>query len=197
MDIPEGPFGGYIFDCDGTIADTMPVHYRAWCVAMEQTGGRFPEDLFYSWGGKPSLGIVRELNARFGLSLDPEQTVHLKERTFLELLPGVRPVQPVLDFARSVHGTAPLAIASGGHHELVNATLSALGITELFSAVVCAEDYARGKPAPDPFLEAARRIGVEPARCLVFEDSPTGIEAAEAAGMRWVLVKTAPDFSQP
>lgn len=197
LDIPEGDFGGYIFDCDGTLADTMPIHYRAWCEAMEALGGQFPEELFYGWGGKPALYIVEELNDRFGLSLDPVSTVHLKEAAFLRNLPGVKPVGPVLDFARSVATQAPLAVASGGHHELVDATLAALGITDLFAAVVCAEDYARGKPAPDPFLEAARQIGVPPADCLVFEDSPTGIESAKAAGMQWVLVKTAPDFSKP
>ena len=158
---------------------------------MDDFGGTFPEDIFYSWGGKPTSVIVSELNARFGLSLDVEKTVRRKEDYYLALVAQVKPVQPVLDFAKSIHGTAPMAIASGGHHELVDATLAALGITELFQAVVCAEDYVRGKPAPDPFLEAARRLNVAPGDCVVFEDSPTGIEAAEAAGMAHVFVPTA------
>ena len=193
MDIafPTRQFGGYIFDCDGTIADTMPLHFRAWTRAMEEFGGTFPEELFYSWGGKPTGIIVVELNAMFGLSLDVDKTVRRKEDCYLAMVSEVTAVQPVLDFARSIHGTAPLAVASGGHHELVDATLAALGITELFDAVVCAEDYVHGKPAPDPFLEAARRLGVPPRDCVVFEDSPTGIEAAEAAGMSHVFVPTA------
>ena len=81
-----------------------------------------------------------------------------------------------------------MAIASGGHRELVEATLNALEIIDMFDTVVCAEDYERGKPAPDPFLEAARRLGVPPGDCLVFEDSPTGVEAARAAGMECVFV---------
>ena len=193
MDIafPTRRFGGYIFDCDGTIADTMPLHYRAWMRAMEEFGGKFPEDLFYSWGGKPTDIIVAELNAMFGLCLDVQKTVRRKEDYYLALVGQVTPVQPVLDFAGSVHGTAPLAIASGGHRELVDATLAALGIAELFDAVVCAEDYENGKPAPDAFLEAARQLGVPPGDCVVFEDSPTGIAAAEAAGMAHVFVPTA------
>ncbi|MEI6032721.1 MAG: HAD family phosphatase [Verrucomicrobiae bacterium] len=193
MDItfPTRRFGGYIFDCDGTIADTMPLHFCAWTRAIEEAGGEFPEELFYSWGGKPTNVIVEQLNAMFGLSLDVGQTARKKEDYYLASVAEVRPVAPVLEFARGIYGTAPMAIASGGHHELVDATLGALGIAGLFDAVVCAEDYARGKPAPDPFLEAARRIGVPPGECVVFEDSPTGIEAADAAGMAHVFIPTA------
>lgn len=188
LDIPDRLFRGYVFDCDGTIADTMPLHYRAWSKAMEEVGGIFPEELFYAWGGKPTFAIVGELNERFHLTLDVADTVRRKEAAYLALIPEVRPVEPVLEFARSVHGRARLAVASGGHHELVDATLRAIGIFEMFDAVVCAEDYEHGKPAPDPFLEAARRIGVDPADCLAFEDSPTGVISAKAAGMQVVAV---------
>ncbi len=193
MDIafPTHRFGGYIFDCDGTIADTMPLHYKAWSRAMADFGGQFPEDLFYSWGGKPTSVIVEQLNAMFGLSLEVEETVAKKESYYLLTVSEVGPVEPVLAFAKSIHGTAPMAIASGGHHELVDATLDALGITHLFDAVICAEDYVNGKPAPDPFLVAAELLGVPPGDCVVFEDSPTGIAAAEAAGMAHVFVPTA------
>ena len=191
LELPARRFGGYIFDCDGTIADTMPIHFRSWTRALTEAGGRFPEELFYEWGGKPTDVIVAQLNERFGLSLDVAKTVRQKEDYYLQMVSGVTPVEPVLEIARSMHGLVPLAIASGGHRELVEATLNALGILSLFDAVVCAEDYVHGKPAPDPFLEAARQIGVAPADCIVFEDSPTGIQAAEAAGMQHVFVPTA------
>ncbi len=193
MDIafPTRRFGGYIFDCDGTIADTMPLHYLAWTRAMGEFGGQFPEELFYSWGGKPTNVIVEQLNAKFGLSMDVDVTVRRKEDCYLESISAVEPVGPVLEFARTILGTAPMAIASGGHHELVDATLKALGIAGLFDVIICAEDYLHGKPAPDPFLEAARRMGVVPSDCVVFEDSPIGITAAEAAGMAHVFVPTA------
>lgn len=191
LEIPTHPFEGYIFDCDGTIADTMPIHYRAWCRAMEEFGGQFPEDLFYQLGGMPTAEIVRVLNEKFGLTLEVDAVVHRKERWYLENVHEVLPVMPVLEIARGMHGVKPLAIASGGHREMVEATLKAIDIIDMFDAIVCAEDYERGKPFPDPFLEAARRIGVPPQDCLVFEDSPTGIEAAKAAGMHYVFVPSA------
>ncbi|MFZ4683240.1 MAG: HAD family hydrolase [Terrimicrobiaceae bacterium] len=191
LDLPARPFGGYIFDCDGTIADTMPIHYRAWSQAMEDFGGTFPEDLFYQWGGMPTAVIVEEINKKFGLALDVEATVHRKERHYLENVHQVQPVMPVLEIARGMHGVKPLAIASGGHREMVEATLNAIDIIGMFDAIVCAEDYDRGKPFPDPFLLAAERIGVPPEDCLVFEDSPTGVDAAKAAGMHYVFVPSA------
>ncbi len=188
LEIPEGNFGGYIFDCDGTLADNMPLHYRAWSRAMEDFGGRYPEELFYEWGGRPTAMIVEALNARYGFSMDVASVVRRKEDYYLELIPEVGPLVEVVEIAREMHGRVPLAVASGGHRELVVATLDALGITPWFQAVVCAEDYERGKPHPDPFLLAAKLIGVPAAECVVFEDSPTGIEAAKAAGMSWVYV---------
>jgi len=188
LDIPTRDFAGYIFDCDGTIADTMPIHYRAWSQAMTELGGQFPEDLFYQWGGMPTPVIVAKLNAIYQLELDVDETVRRKEAAYLASVHEVEPVEPVLEFARELRGKKPMAIASGGHRELVEATLNALEIIDMFDTVVCAEDYERGKPAPDPFLEAARRLGVPPGDCLVFEDSPTGVEAARAAGMECVFV---------
>jgi HAD superfamily hydrolase (TIGR01509 family) len=188
LEIPDKAFGGYIFDCDGTLADNMPLHYRAWSRAMEDFGGTYPEELFYAWGGRPTATIVGALNERYGLTLDVERTVRRKEDYYLELIPEVTPLDAVIAVAKRMHGKVPLAVASGGHRELVLATLNVMGIRDLFAAVVCAEDYERGKPHPDPFLLAAKEIGVAAEECVVFEDSPIGIEAAKAAGMDWVYV---------
>ena len=188
LDIPAREFGGYIFDCDGTLADNMPLHYRAWSRAMEDFGGTYPEELFYQWGGRPTAHIVWALNERFGTALDVEKTVRRKEDYYLQMIPQVEPLAEVVEVARRMRGQARLAVASGGHRELVDATLEVMGIRDWFDAVVCADDYERGKPHPDPFLMAARLIGVAPGDCVVFEDSPTGIEAAKAAGMAWVFV---------
>lgn len=192
LEIPAREFGGYIFDCDGTLADNMPLHYRAWSLAMADFGGQYPEELFYEWGGRPTANIVAALNERFGLSMDVESVVHRKEEYYFQLIPEVAPMEEVVGFAQSLRGKSPLAVASGGHRALVVATLRALGIEDWFDAVVCAEDYDRGKPHPDPFLLAAKLLGVPPEDCVVFEDSPTGIEAAKSAGMEWVFV-TSPD----
>lgn len=189
--LPAGDFKGYIFDCDGTLTDNMPLHYRAWSRAMRDFGGQFPEELFYSWGGRPTLVITEDLNKRYGLKMDPEEVVRHKEKYYLEMIPQVQPLKPVVEFVHRFHGKAKLAVASGGHRHLVESTLKALGILSLFDVIVAVEDYQRGKPDPEPFLLAAQRMGVAPADCLVFEDSPIGIQAAEAAGMQSVLVPTA------
>lgn len=188
LQIPAGNFRAFIFDCDGTLADNMPLHYEAWSQAMEDFGGKFPEELFYEWGGVPTLDIVRRLNERFGWNLPPAEVVRVKEHHYLAMIPRVKPRTDVIELARAHQGRLAMAVASGGHRELVESTLEALDIRGLFQAVIVAEDYVRGKPAPDPFLKAAERLNVPPAQCLVFEDSTTGAEAARAAGMEYVLV---------
>jgi len=188
LQIPAGDFAAYIFDCDGTLADTMPTHYRAWCTALGEHAANFPEAMFYELGGVPTSRIVEILNERHGFNLPVASTVAQKEAIFLELSPEIAAIEPVVALAKSFAGQKPMAVASGGHRRIVLKTLQALGIADLFQAVVTAEDYRRGKPAPDPFLEAALRLGVAPEHCLVFEDTATGIAAATAAGMKSVLV---------
>jgi HAD superfamily hydrolase (TIGR01509 family) len=166
----------------------MPTHYRAWCSALGAHAENFPEALFYELGGVPTAKIVELINERHGLSLPVEETVEQKEAIFLELSHEIAAIEPVVALARELHGKVPLAVASGGHRRIVHNTLRALGIAHLFEVVITAEDYRRGKPAPDPFLEAALRLGVAPGECLVFEDTATGVAAAEAAGMQYVLV---------
>lgn len=188
MYLPERPFDAYIFDCDGTLADTMGLHYEAWKAALKPHGAHLPEGLYHSWGGRPAARIVESLNEMHGLLLDPAEILPVKEELFHGMLPEVLPIEPVISFARSMHGKKPLAVASGGGRKSVTATLEGLGILGLFDAVVTAEDYKRGKPFPDPYLEAARRLGVSPSECLVFEDTDIGKQSAMAAGMDCVLV---------
>lgn len=188
LELPPGDFAAYIFDCDGTLADTMPTHYRAWQTALGVHAASFPEAMFYELGGVPTSNIVEILNERHGLDLRVAETVAHKESVFLELSPRIAAIEPVVALARRFRGVKPLAVASGGHRRIVMSTLRALGIADFFQAIVCSEDYQRGKPSPDPFLEAALRLDVAPERCLVFEDTATGIAAATAAGMQSVLV---------
>ena len=192
LQIPDRAFAGYIFDCDGTLADTMPLHYRAWQRLLKENGGDFPEALFYTLGGKTTESIVELLNERNGLKIDVHAGSARKEEYYLELIAEVQAIEPVLLIARQMRGRVPMAVASGGYRKYVELTLEAIGVKEWFDAIVCAEDYARGKPHPDPFLEAARRLHVPPEDCVVFEDSPAGVEAARAAGMACVFVPSAP-----
>ena len=188
MQLPERDFDAYIFDCDGTLADTMGLHYDAWKMALEPHGADLPEDLYYSWGGRPTREIVEALNEMQGLFMDPEAMTHHKEGLYHSLLPEVRAIEPVVAFARKMHGKKPLAVASGGGRKAVTATLESLGLIQLFDAIVTSEDYVNGKPSPDPYLEAAKRLGVAPVGCLVFEDTEIGRQSAHAAGMECVVV---------
>jgi beta-phosphoglucomutase family hydrolase len=188
LELPPGDFAAYIFDCDGTLADTMPTHYQAWRIALGEHAAEFPEAMFYELGGVPTSRIVEIINERHGYSLPVNETVEHKEALFLEMSSSIAAIEPVVALARKYHGIKPLAVASGGHRRIVMNTLRALGIADLFQAVVTSEDYRRGKPSPDPFLEAALRLNVPPEQCLVFEDTATGIAAATAAGMKSVLV---------
>ncbi len=185
---PEKRYQGYIFDCDGTLAHSMPVHYLAWKKAVREAGGQIPEDLFYSLGGLPSRQIVSLLNEKFGSRMDPDGVATLKEAYYVDLLAEVTPIEELITFAREVALFAKVAVASGGILPVVLKTLDSIGFAGFFSVVVTSEQVPRGKPYPDMFLEAARRLDVSPEACLVLEDSPAGFEAAEAAGMDYAVV---------
>jgi HAD superfamily hydrolase (TIGR01509 family) len=132
---------------------------------------------------------VEELNAQFGLELDPETVTTSQREAYEIFLPTVQPVETVVELARRVAPRFPVSVASGGERKVVLRTLELLGLDGIFSIVVTAEDVQRGKPAPDMFLLAAERMGVAPADCVVFEDSVLGLRAAESAGMASVLVR--------
>jgi HAD superfamily hydrolase (TIGR01549 family) len=179
-----------IFDCDGTLADTMPAHYRAWIEILRPYGIPFPEDRFYSMGGMPTDKILVKLFSEEGKSLDVDLLARQKEESFVEQIAGIRPIEKVVEVARKGRGLVPMAVASGGHRHLVEMTLRQIGILDWFSVIVTAEDTVKHKPEPDVFLEAARRLNVKPGDCTVYEDTDLGIEAARRAGMAWVDVRT-------
>jgi beta-phosphoglucomutase family hydrolase len=184
---------GLIFDCDGTLADTMPVHFRAWNTMLAGHGITFPERQFYDLAGMPSASIIRLLAAEQSVAIDEAAIptmVDDKEDRYVDLIDEVVPLAAVLAVAEAHRGRLPMAVASGGQHRVIAKTLTAIGALQWFDAIVGYEDTERHKPDPDVFLEAASRLGVAPARCLVFEDADLGIEAARRAGMRWVDVRT-------
>lgn len=185
-------YGGYIFDCDGTLADSMVVHYRAWLSALAEHGATFDFnwDLFTSRAGMSLPSTVRELNAQFGLSLDPDAVSASQHREYERFLPTVQPIAQVVELAHRVSLTHPVSVASGSERMVVLRTLELIGLGQTFPIVITPADVTHGKPAPDMFLLAAERMGVSPADCVVFEDSSLGIEAAKRAGMASVLVRS-------
>ncbi len=186
---PPEPYQALIFDCDGTLADTMPSHYQAWLAALHAQNADLEEAFFYSMAGWPSEDIIRRLNREFGYALDVEATHHDKESRYVQSLQSAMEITAVADIARANHGRVPMAVASGGIRPVVLQTLEAVGLSALFEIVVSANDVTRGKPAPDMFLLAAEKMGVPPAGCVVYEDGDPGVEAAHAAGMRVVDVR--------
>ena len=188
LPLPPGDFKAYLFDCDGTVVDSMPLHYLAWRRALDAHGCEFPEELFYEWGGKPVEQILRDLSAAQGLTIPIQETANIKEAYFHEALPRLRVVAEVLEHIDDAHGRLPFAVVSGGGRESVKRSLAQFGLLDRFETFVCAEDYTHPKPDPEPYLIAAERLGIAPAHCLVFEDTQLGVDAAVAAGMSWVKV---------
>lgn len=181
---------GLIFDCDGTLADTMPLHYRVWSALARKHNFDFPEDRFYSFGGVPTRDILKILGQEQGLQLDYLAIAREKEAGYLPLIAQVEPINTVVGIAREHFGRIPMAVASGGSRHVIEQVLRHLDIRQLFAAVVTNEDVQRQKPAPDIFLEAARRLGVPPHRCRAYEDTDLGLESIRAAGMEAVDVRT-------
>ena len=181
---------GLVFDCDGTLADTMPLHWRAWQVIAKKYKLHFPEDRFYSLGGVPSRHILQMLAKEQGVPLDHIQAAHEKENVYLPLMAQVEPIHAVVKIAQANYGKIPMAVASGGTEPIIVGVLEHLKIRHLFGAVVTSEMVQNQKPAPDIFLEAARRIGVDPKFCRAYEDTDLGMQAIRSAGMDAVDVRT-------
>ena len=181
---------GLIFDCDGTLADTMPLHWRAWNNVTARHRVHFPEERFYAMGGVPSRDILKLLREEQSLDIDPLALAHEKEQEYLRIMHEVTLIDEVVAIAREHHGKIPMAVASGGNQIIICRVLEQLGIRHFFNAVVTSEMVKNQKPAPDIFLEAARRIGVEPRFCRAYEDTDLGMTAIRAAGMDAVDVRT-------
>lgn len=193
MDINEeqlNQYEAFIFDCDGTLADSMPMHFKAWRQALIDNGARFEFtwELFFSMAGMGTSQTVDILNERFNENLSFEK-IHEKQAEYLNVyVKDVQPIDSILSIARDRGKTHPISVASGGMRKYVHKTLEAINAMHLFQVIVTQDDVKASKPKPDLFLLAAKKMGVAPEKCLVFEDSHLGIQAADAAGMGSLLV---------
>jgi HAD superfamily hydrolase (TIGR01509 family) len=194
LDIPAGSFEAYIFDCDGTLADSMPLHYAAFQKSFVQMGVDIylSPEVYYGLAGVPIHEFAKYLDKKYGTQIDSHELDEVKNQFYRDTLDQVGPVQAVVDALKDSVGKHRIAVASGGTRHCVGRTLQILEIDHLVEVTVTAEDVVRGKPAPDIFLKSAELLEVDPKVCLVFEDAGLGIEAAHAAGMQAVHVKTHP-----
>ncbi len=186
---PQREYEAIIFDCDGTLTDSMPVHFLAWKETMGRYGIEFPETRFYELAGVPTDRIIDQLAREQRIVLDVSTAAIEKEAAFLELLHLLQPIEVILEVAEHYRGKIPLAVASGGFREVIKQQLQAIDCLDWFDTIVTAEDTQRHKPFPDVFLEAARRMRVNPSACLVYEDADLGLAAAQAAGMDSIDVR--------
>lgn len=178
-----------IFDCDGTLVDSMPLHMKAWKEAFKQFDEKYNEEFLFSLKGMKETEIIDLYNQSFGTSIDREKIVTAKHNYFINHLNEVKPIRIVVDVAKSFYGKVPLAVVSGSVSKIVYAELKAAEIFELFQFILTANDPYKPKPDPEIFFAAASKINVNPEFCLVFEDGDAGLEAALKAGMKTIDVR--------
>ncbi len=177
-----------IFDLDGTIADTMPVHFIAYKQILKEYGIDFTAELFDSLAGIPAVGTIRRLNEIFGTTMDPEKVGFLKEREYEKEMHLMKPVNPVIEIIKKYHGKMPMSIGTGGYRRLAWKSLEIIGVDSYFDILISTEDVEHSKPHPETFLKCAEKMNVDPKDCQVFEDGILGMQAAQSAGMMAVNV---------
>ena len=181
---------GLVFDCDGTLVDTMPLHWMAWRSVCRRHGIKFEEERFYALGGVGSIQIFEWLLKEQGLTGDPVELSREKEESFLPFAPEAKAIEPVMEIVREHRGKLPMAVATGGKRVNCTAVLKGLGVFDWFDAIVTSEDVENQKPAPDVFLQAAEKIGIPAAECRAYEDTDLGMQAIHAAGMEAIDIRT-------
>ncbi len=175
---------GLMFDCDGTLADTMGIHTGAWQETLRSFGSDCPIEFLEPLRGMPAEEIVICFNQRFGTALNPKEVAAAKNIMTHERLKFSKPIVPVVQIAIDYQKKLPMAVVSGGTRKNVLRTLKAIGMADFFMTVITADDGLKPKPYPHMFMEAAKRLKVDPKRCEVFEDGDLGLQAALSAGMQ-------------
>jgi beta-phosphoglucomutase-like phosphatase (HAD superfamily) len=172
-----------IFDCDGTLVDSMPLHMKAWEEAVIDSGLPFDFDFFFSRKGIPSRQIMNEYCLQNSFNVDVEKVIEEKNNIYRRGLKTVGPLEQVVSIVQKYKSKLPMAVVSGERKINVHDSLTNIGIIDLFPIIITSDDPFRPKPAPDKFLEAARLLNIKPEFCQVFEDGDSGIEAAIKANM--------------
>lgn len=180
---------GLIFDLDGTIIDSMPLHYEGYNHVLAPYGIHYPQDVFYSRGGIPTRDTMNMIAQNHQIKDFDIVSALEKKRLFVENNLGqLQLIDPVFSIIMSYHGKLPMAIGTGSNRRMVNQLLEIFPIGNYISQVVTSDDVTHFKPHPETFLKCASLIGVAPEHCVVFEDGKPGMQAAETAGMQVIDV---------
>lgn len=172
-----------IFDLDGTLSDSLPVHVATWNDVGEKYGFTFDPQIVMEMTGRPTLEFAERIVRQYNLDADPHEIVRFKQQSFWDKAHLLRPVEEVVEIMKRMHGKLPMAVGTGASRRSAEVQLDTLGLKNYFDVVVAADDVDRHKPHPDTFLKCAALMGIEPGYCQVFEDGDLGIEAAKKAGM--------------
>lgn len=188
-ELSKGDYQAYLYDCDGTLADNMPAHRETYIRVAAEDGVTITGDIIDEFAGLPIPQVILEINKRYNSNFDPEEFTVRKTKLFHEeYIEQIKPIEFVVNHLITHAGKVRIAVVSGGSREAISKTLQVIGIADLVEIMVCAGETPNGKPYPDPFLAAAEQLGVDPTKCLVFEDGSPGVKAAEAAGMDWIRI---------
>lgn len=177
-----------IFDLDGTLADTMPVHFLAYKNILKDYNIDFTPELFATLAGIPAVGTIQKINELFGTKMNAEEVGHLKEHEYEKIMHKMKPIEPVIELMKKYYGKMPMSVGTGGYHRLAWKTMNILGLDKYIDILVSTEDVTHPKPHPETFLKCAERMSVSPEFCQVFEDGELGMLAARNAGMQATLV---------
>ncbi|MDQ6815356.1 MAG: HAD-IA family hydrolase [Bacteroidota bacterium] len=187
--LTEGDYKAFLYDCDGTLADNMQDHKQTYVKVAADRGVEIDPKIVDELAGYPTEEVVGEINKRYGSDLDPNEFDKAKSAMFeKEFIPKSKPIEFVVDHLKDSAGKYKIAVVSGSAKKTIEKTLDVLGISSLVDVMICAGDYEKGKPNPEPFLIAAKKLGIEPDRCIVFEDGEPGVEAAKRAGMKSIRI---------
>jgi HAD superfamily hydrolase (TIGR01509 family) len=187
--LSDGDYEGFLYDCDGTLADNMPAHTLSYVEVAKEHNVVFDPAIIDELAGWPIAQVVEEINLRYKTNLDPEAFRIRKAEVFMEkFVEQAKPIDFVVEHLKANAGRVRIAVVSGGDRHTVQRTLEVIGVSHLVEVLVCSGDTPNGKPFADPFLKAAELLNIDPVKCLVFEDGIPGVKAAEAANMHWIRI---------
>ncbi|QJR81243.1 beta-phosphoglucomutase family hydrolase [Alteromonas pelagimontana] len=182
-------YKGIVFDMDGTLIDSMGAHIDAWKATCEAFGYPFDADYMYGLGGVPTRNTVKILNEKFGVSHSPDEVAQFKRNAWLKLDHTPELIAETIAVFHHYRPSLKIGIGTGAERRHAEQLLDHHGLLSQIDALVTASDVTHGKPHPETFLTVAQKIGVEPADCVVFEDTEIGLQAAKSAGMDCILVQ--------